>query len=785
MAQEIKYRVRIRQKRFECVICLKKFQDGCALRRHNLVHTGEQPYACQLCDKRFARASNLTVHNRVHTGEKPYACQYCTRAFADSSQLKRHVRLHTGERPYACQHCDKRFSRSGCLVRHVRTHTGEKPYACERCSKTFMRVSHLRSHSRVHTGEKPYACQYCEKKFSYRASLVTHSRTHTGEKPYSCLLCGKTFSQITALKYHCLLHAGDRRDVAFSDANEKPFDVTGGNEVLAGSDALAERVRSFSEQEAYRFCRNGSPRVDRLTAYDQEYEQEYADEKPFDRLLGDESLSEVRIIKAECETDDAEQASDEGLVQSDNARYNLSTAWETDYDFSATRRKEFIDCVMSTERLECVPDEEEEVRAADDCVSYRSVSDAADMSQDFCSSVAVDTTCSEFCSEYKPDWKLLVQPFVKLFRLTGSDLAKKRLQASFEHEERLCSSNGSSSSSSVLETDQFPARNQILVDQKPLVIQLDVQRPLDTGVTDAASGADHARRANNESLSSGSSKRFECLLCFKRFTEAQSLRRHHLLHTGEQPYACQHCGKKFSRSSNLVVHSRVHTGERPYACQVCGRCFADSSRLRRHSQRHTGEKPFACQVCDKRFLQHVSLVEHGRIHTGEKPYACVHCDRSFARGSHLRRHYRIHTGERPYSCQLCGKTFSDISSHIKHRRVHTGEKPYACDYCGKRFRQVCGLRYHVRTHVGEQMIGEEPCDADTRCSLINTDEVAFGVGGEHPGSGAIGERIRNYSERDANRPRFSVLSESDRTATLDCDVEQLYDYRQAGRPEID
>jgi DNA-directed RNA polymerase subunit RPC12/RpoP len=592
-------------------------------------------------------------------------------------------------------------------------------------------------------------------------------------------LCGKTFPQIAALKYHCMLHAGEQQDFALSDVDEKPFEVTDGKEVVAESDVLVEHIRNYTQRETGHFRSYGSPVINQQTTHN----SDRADVKPFDRLLGGQGLAGARVTAADYETDQTGQASNVSLLQSGDARGSISTTFDEAFDLSAFSHAEFINCSTSKELHECIPDEVEN-GAADESVYDRSGPESVEQSECFRSSVAVDTSSSESDIEYKPDWKLLVQPFVKLFRLTESDLAKKCFQASLEREAHL-RTGGSGGGGGLLEANLFSTASQVLVDEKPFYSPLNVEWPTNINVGNADSGARHSSWANNESLSSAPTKRYECLLCFKRFTEAQSLKRHHLLHTGEQPYACQQCGKRFSRSSNLVVHSRVHTGERPYACQVCGRCFADSSRLRRHSQRHTGEKPYACQVCGKRFLQHVSLVEHSRIHTGEKPYVCEHCNRSFARGSHLRRHCRIHTGEKPYSCQLCSKTFADISSHIKHRRVHSGEKPYACEFCGKRFRQDCGLRYHVRTHAKKLMQGGAPSEADANCGLIDTDEVVFGSNGPSRNI-VLGERIRKYREQVANHQSASRCAETDQITKQDrTSVDELCDYQQARQQEID
>ncbi|CAO3611987.1 unnamed protein product [Cunninghamella blakesleeana] len=61
--------------------------------------------------------------------------------------------------------------------------------------------------------------------------------------------------------------------------------------------------------------------------------------------------------------------------------------------------------------------------------------------------------------------------------------------------------------------------------------------------------------------SSGTSKRYECHICSKKFTRPSSLTTHIYSHTGEKPFKCpvEGCGRHFSVVSNLRRHAKIHS----------------------------------------------------------------------------------------------------------------------------------------------------------------------------------------------------------------------------------
>lgn len=54
------------------------------------------------------------------------------------------------------------------------------------------------------------------------------------------------------------------------------------------------------------------------------------------------------------------------------------------------------------------------------------------------------------------------------------------------------------------------------------------------------------------------SKKYECDLCRRKFTQLRDMERHRRIHTGERPFTCDICNKSFSRKDNLKSHVRKH-----------------------------------------------------------------------------------------------------------------------------------------------------------------------------------------------------------------------------------
>jgi hypothetical protein len=80
--------------------------------------------------------------------------------------------------------------------------------------------------------------------------------------------------------------------------------------------------------------------------------------------------------------------------------------------------------------------------------------------------------------------------------------------------------------------------------------------------------------------------------------------------------ACEHTQSSFADANSLKRHTRVHTGEKPVACKWEGYGYRSSTiNLKRHARVHTGEKLFACCLPQRFFRVTASLTGYHFLQT--------------------------------------------------------------------------------------------------------------------------------------------------------------------------
>ena len=225
----------------------------------------------------------------------------------------------------------------------------------------------------------------------------------------------------------------------------------------------------------------------------------------------------------------------------------------------------------------------------------------------------------------------------------------------------------------------------------------------------------------------GTSHKFACTFCPRKFPWSSSLSRHLLTHTGDKPFKCDSCPLLFTTKSNCDRHhSRKHgeaadnaNGE--WKCEKCGgRSFQSSAQLREHrrsvhidsdvsmSNEEEEEEivtncglPFKCHLCEEAFPERSEAIGHLQISHAEdyetlvtkgafvdkkgdnghaddqddndsveddRRVTCIFCLNNFFSPLDLRRHIRKHTRDRPHTCKMCHKRFALKNSLFRHMR---------------------------------------------------------------------------------------------------------------------
>jgi DNA-directed RNA polymerase subunit RPC12/RpoP len=334
----------------------------------------DKPFTCHHCAKRFLTANEIRRHLRFHIVEKSYACHHCTKSFSTSSDLGKHLCRYADEKPYTCQHCTKSFSLAGNLKTHLRSHTGEKPYACQHCTKSFSQASNLKTHLRRHTSEKPYACQHCTKSFSTAIELKTHGQSQCGENPYACQHGSGSFTNFQGLENDTQSHL-----------DEKSF----------GFQHFSRSCSLVSHEQSNSMIRINNP------------------------SLREHCSSECGILAVHSSIDLKQEAVSTEVATNDNGE-NLcrSESYEkSSCDSTMMKRIHELDCdgdnVVCTDsgEVKTEPDETAVV------TEFYDVYPCADEQRN---------VGSGFCGDYKPecDWKLLVEPFVRLDVLNITNVVK-------------------------------------------------------------------------------------------------------------------------------------------------------------------------------------------------------------------------------------------------------------------------------------------------------------------------------------------------------------------------
>ncbi|CAK1555955.1 unnamed protein product [Leptosia nina] len=183
---------------------------------------------------------------------------------------------------------------------------------------------------------------------------------------------------------------------------------------------------------------------------------------------------------------------------------------------------------------------------------------------------------------------------------------------------------------------------------------------------------ENAIRSLKDNRETKSTEEIECEYCHKVLTSKLSLRNHYKIHTGFD-VVCEHCGKKFITRRLLLMHCRAKHGyEKTDKCSFCEYKASNAEQVKIHERLHTGEKPYVCKECNAGFHRKSSYLQHIAIHLPEKTVQCDQCPARFKSVTLMRIHKNRHRAPQyRYKCGVCDNSFARRRNAARHlQRVH-------------------------------------------------------------------------------------------------------------------
>lgn len=218
--------------------CTKTFNRPARLLAHLRSHNNERPYKCTYdgCDKAYADKKHLNGHIlSAHTKEAKFSCTQCGKGFATGQRLKRHALVHEGEERYKCREyppCDQSFRKHQTLQRHIlKDHLGEKPYKCTHkgCPEGYDTANALKAHTTREHGELRFWCDECSSQEAAERDDETVRKPvgfttqwlleqHIRQEHVNCVFCDVKFGGQYQLEkhmeiYHSGLSVKDRKNI--------------------------------------------------------------------------------------------------------------------------------------------------------------------------------------------------------------------------------------------------------------------------------------------------------------------------------------------------------------------------------------------------------------------------------------------------------------------------------------------------------------------------------------------------------------------------------------------
>lgn len=211
--REHRISIHLKNGRFPCDACGKRFTHQRALRLHRVMHTKDRKFVCPICSSSHKRERELKLHMRdMHTTTLSYRCNVCFQCFKMKGSLKQHCFSEHETTIISCTVCKQKLTTPFSIYTHCLKHAEPRDFKCVKCNREFKSQAQLKKHSAVHNPEKrPYKqCPKCLKLIFSRSHYYEHVNSHDNKTNeivrFKCTQCDASFQHSSSLKRHRVRH---------------------------------------------------------------------------------------------------------------------------------------------------------------------------------------------------------------------------------------------------------------------------------------------------------------------------------------------------------------------------------------------------------------------------------------------------------------------------------------------------------------------------------------------------------------------------------------------------